>query len=182
MRRRELSVGVLAVLASVGLVSAAFGGLMQAGATSGNGNGKGKGREKVTICHKGKTIRVGAPAVKAHFRHGDTPGTCGAPAPVPPGPGQAVIVVFKYVINDNGGTKTPADFTITINGVSVVGGNSFPGSSSGVAKVVQGSGSYTVTEGAVSGYALTSSTAGCAGTIAPGQEKTCLLVNDDQRP
>ena len=32
--------------------------------------------EKVTICHKGKTITVGAPAVAAHLRHGDTLGEC----------------------------------------------------------------------------------------------------------
>jgi hypothetical protein len=32
--------------------------------------------EKVTICHKGKTITVGAPAVAAHLRHGDTVGEC----------------------------------------------------------------------------------------------------------
>src|SRR5215204_1451040 len=37
------------------------------------------GQEKVTLCHKGKnTITVGAPAVAAHKRHGDTVGTCAA--------------------------------------------------------------------------------------------------------
>ncbi len=30
------------------------------------------GKNKVAICHKGKTIHVAAPAVKAHLRHGDT--------------------------------------------------------------------------------------------------------------
>ncbi len=34
------------------------------------------GKTKVTLCHKGKTITVGAPAVKAHLRHGDTIGKC----------------------------------------------------------------------------------------------------------
>jgi hypothetical protein len=35
------------------------------------------GKTKVTLCHKGKkTITVGAPAVKAHLRHGDTLGPC----------------------------------------------------------------------------------------------------------
>jgi hypothetical protein len=33
--------------------------------------------EKVTLCHKGKnTITVGAAAVPAHLRHGDTIGPC----------------------------------------------------------------------------------------------------------
>jgi len=39
----------------------------------------GKGQEKVTICHKGKTITVGAPAVAAHQKHGDTLGPCEDP-------------------------------------------------------------------------------------------------------
>ena len=43
--------------------------------------GLAKGTEKVTICHKGKTITVGAPAVPAHLAHGDAMGPCG------PGPG-----------------------------------------------------------------------------------------------
>ena len=35
------------------------------------------GKTKVTLCHKGKkTITVGAPAAKAHLRHGDELGTC----------------------------------------------------------------------------------------------------------
>ena len=39
--------------------------------------GPGGGVEKVTICHKGHTITIGAPAVDAHLRnHGDTIGAC----------------------------------------------------------------------------------------------------------
>ena len=38
--------------------------------------GHGGGQTKVTICHKGHTITVGAPALKAHRRHGDTLGAC----------------------------------------------------------------------------------------------------------
>jgi hypothetical protein len=35
------------------------------------------GKTKVTLCHKGKkTITVGAPAAKAHLRHGDKLGPC----------------------------------------------------------------------------------------------------------
>lgn len=35
------------------------------------------GQPKVTICHKGNTITIGAPAVDAHERnHGDTIGAC----------------------------------------------------------------------------------------------------------
>jgi Prealbumin-like fold domain len=170
-----------AVLVAAGLVLAAFGGLTQADAKS--GKGKAAGRQKVMLCHKGKrTIRVGAPALRAHLRHGDQPGACFGQTNVTPGPNEAVLVVFKYVINDNGGTKAPAAFTLTINGEAVVGGNSFSGSSAGTAKVILGSGSYSVTENTVPGYSLASTSLGCSGTISPGQEKTCLLVNDDVRP
>jgi hypothetical protein len=34
------------------------------------------GQEKVTICHKGHTLTVAAPALPAHERHGDVEGAC----------------------------------------------------------------------------------------------------------
>ena len=37
----------------------------------------GEDQEKVTLCHKGKTLTVGVPAQAAHLRHGDTLGACG---------------------------------------------------------------------------------------------------------
>ena len=39
-------------------------------------NDRHKGREKVTICHKGKTITVAMPSVFAHLKHGDTRNAC----------------------------------------------------------------------------------------------------------
>ena len=41
-----------------------------------NGEGGGGGKDKVTLCHKKKTLTVGAPAQAAHLRHGDSPGAC----------------------------------------------------------------------------------------------------------
>jgi len=169
--------GVLKALTGVCLAALL---LLSLGATAGAkpgppGNGKGKGRVKVTLCHKGKTIRVAFPAVKAHLRHGDRLGPCSLPA-LPPG--TARLTVIKHVINDHGGTKAAGDFTITINGVTAIGGNTFAGSEAGVAKTITTFGAYSVTESSVSGYALTSA-GDCAGTIAAGQEKVCLLVNND---
>jgi len=38
---------------------------------------RGGGQQKVTLCHKdNKTLTVGAPALAAHRRHGDTQGAC----------------------------------------------------------------------------------------------------------
>jgi hypothetical protein len=49
------------------------------GKPEGRGNqaehGRG-GQQKVTLCHKNKTLTVGAPALGAHLRHGDTRGAC----------------------------------------------------------------------------------------------------------
>ena len=39
--------------------------------------GVGGGKEKMTVCHKGKTITISAPAAKGHVKHGGTPGACG---------------------------------------------------------------------------------------------------------
>ena len=36
----------------------------------------GAGRPKVVLCHRGKTLTVGAPAQAAHLRHGDSLGAC----------------------------------------------------------------------------------------------------------
>jgi hypothetical protein len=89
------------------------------------------------------------------------------------------LIVIKHVINDNGGTKVAADFTLTIGGVTASGGNSVTGAESpGVNKTLTTVGAYTVTEGAVTGYTTTYST-DCSGTIAVGQTKTCTVTNDD---
>jgi Prealbumin-like fold domain len=169
-----MKTGLVFKLSGASLVSLA---LLVLGGTAGAKDkpGQGKGREKVVLCHKGMTIRVARPAVRAHLRHGDTLGPCTAPAPH-----RATLTVFKNVINDNGGTKTAADFTITINGVTAIGGNTFPGSTTGgVTLTLATVGSYSVTEAAVPGYALTSASAECSGTIALGEHKTCVLVNND---
>ena len=91
----------------------------------------------------------------------------------------ATLVVIKHVINDNGGTKTAADFTMTIGGVTTSGTSSFAGAESpGVTRTLTSVGAFTVTEGAVSGYTQTSAV-GCSGTIALGETKTCTITNDD---
>jgi Prealbumin-like fold domain len=93
----------------------------------------------------------------------------------------AHLIVIKHVIKDNGGTATASQFTMTINGITATGGNSFPGAESpGTNKTVT-PGSYNVTETGPAGY-LASASADCAGTIALGQTKTCTIVNNDIAP
>ncbi|HET7479812.1 MAG TPA: hypothetical protein VFJ72_09910 [Rubrobacteraceae bacterium] len=38
--------------------------------------GKAGGQPKATVCHRGKTLTIGAPAKPAHLRHGDSLGAC----------------------------------------------------------------------------------------------------------
>jgi hypothetical protein len=89
------------------------------------------------------------------------------------------LIVIKHVVKDNGGTATASQFTMTINGVTATGGNSFPGAESpGTNKEVT-PGSYSVTETGPAGYAASFS-ADCSGSISAGQTKTCTVTNDDR--
>jgi hypothetical protein len=93
----------------------------------------------------------------------------------------AHLIVIKHVINDNGGQAQASAFTMTINGVTAAGGNSFAGAESpGVNKTLTSVGAFSVTEGSVTGYSQTSAV-GCSGTIALGETKTCTIVNDDAK-
>src|SRR5204862_6922112 len=82
----------------------------------------------------------------------------------------ATLTVIKHVINNNGGTKSAADFTLSVTGTSPSPA-SFAGSESGTT-VTLNAGSYSVDEAVVSGYTK-SLGANCSGTIANGQTKSC---------
>ena len=89
----------------------------------------------------------------------------------------------KVVVNDNGGTKTVADFTLTANGT---GTNDL----SGTSPVDSGAGlqadTWALSETNVYGY--TASAWVCVGgtqsgsniTVGIGGEATCTITNDDQ--
>src|ERR671935_2170829 len=42
--------------------------------------------------------------------------------------GESHLIVIKHVVNDDGGGADAPQFTMTINGLTATGGNSFPGS------------------------------------------------------
>ena len=64
--------------------------------------GRGLGRQKATLCHKGdKTLAVGAPALAAHLRHGDTRGACQGEVSGPEPSGEAMGP--EAAINGEGG-------------------------------------------------------------------------------
>lgn len=91
------------------------------------------------------------------------------------------LTLVKEVVNDNGGTATAIDFTLSASGPTPISGAG--GVASG-ASFVQGT--YSLSETNVSGY--TASTWSCVGgtqdgsniTVGLGEEATCTITNDDQ--
>jgi len=87
-RTKPKFVASVALALPAALAVLALAGVSIAGNGKGNGpksasssqyqysGGKQYGKHRVALCHKGHTIRVAQPAVKAHVRHGDTIGAC----------------------------------------------------------------------------------------------------------
>jgi hypothetical protein len=104
------------------------------------------------------TIKVGeGEEITCTFTNSQQPGT---------------LTVKKVVRNDNGGTKTAADFSFKIND-----GNPIKFEADGQNDVTVAAGTYTVTEPATDGYSATYNN--CNVQIEPGGTATCTITNDD---
>jgi hypothetical protein len=90
---------------------------------------------------------------------------------------QPELTIITTVTNDSGGAKTPADFSATVTGTGVSPSGALPGSASGV-RVTLAAGQFSVVPGTVVGYTSLVG-AGCAGTLAVGEERTCTIAYDD---
>lgn len=100
---------------------------------------------------------------------------CATPASGGGNPQEGSITVVKNVINDNGGTKTVADFPLFVNGKPVI---------SGVTNTFQAPGpAYTITETSDANYTQTFSGA-CDSNgrlnLIPGDLKICVITNNDK--
>jgi hypothetical protein len=91
----------------------------------------------------------------------------------------ATLIVIKHVVNDNGGVKTAADFTMHVTGTDVSQAQ-FAGAEAPGVTVTLSAGTFSVTEDAVAGYTQTAAV-GCSGSIANGETKTCTITNDDAK-
>jgi hypothetical protein len=95
------------------------------------------------------------------------------------------LTVIKRVVNDQGGTQSPADFTVHVrlNGADV-SGSPKPGSATGTTYGVA-PGTYVVSEDADSRYTAAIS-GNCATngvvTLTEGQSKSCTITNSDKPP
>jgi uncharacterized repeat protein (TIGR01451 family) len=97
---------------------------------------------------------------------------------------QGTLRVIKTVVNDNGGTKAAADFTLHVkSGGTDVAGSPAAGSATGTVYTLA-SGTYVVSEDAPpAGYAQTGISGDCAAngsvTVVAGVQKTCTITNND---
>ncbi|WP_197517175.1 hypothetical protein, partial [Microbacterium karelineae] len=105
----------------------------------------------------------------------------------------AHLTLVKEVVNDDGGTAAPEDFTLDADGPVYISG---PSGSDAVTDVAVPAGTYGLSESVVDGYELTSTRCwetsdreveleivdGHDVTLANGESAYCVLVNDDIAP
>ena len=87
------------------------------------------------------------------------------------------LIVIKHVANDEAGTSTAANFTMSVTGTSPSPA-SFAGAEAPGTEVLIRPGTYSVSETGPTGYTGAFS-AGCTGSIALGETKTCTVTNSD---
>ncbi len=90
---------------------------------------------------------------------------------------KAHLIVIKHVINDNGGTASASDFTMSVCCNSPLP-SSFSGSENGT-NVTMYEGWYSVGENWNPDY-IQSSSINCSGYILAGETRTCTITNDDR--
>ncbi len=102
-----------------------------------------------------------------------------------PGQAPATLRVVTHVVNDNGGTRGPAAFTVRVRqGTTDVAGSPKSGTASGTVYSLA-SGTYRVSAAAPAGYA-TAVGGACAASgsvmLAPGASVTCTVTGNDPLP
>lgn len=87
---------------------------------------------------------------------------------------QPQLTLIKHVINDNGGTLSVSDFSLSVNGTGVTSG----------ASTGFNAGAYSASESNISGYTASDWSGDCAAngdvTLNVGDVKTCEITNNDQ--
>ena len=97
----------------------------------------------------------------------------------------ATLKVVTTVVNDDGGSKGPSDFSVRVrHGGADVAGSPKPGSAAGTTYTVA-AGTYTVSAAAPAGYSAAIGGACAASgsiTLAAGASKTCTVTGNDPVP
>jgi uncharacterized repeat protein (TIGR01451 family) len=94
------------------------------------------------------------------------------------------LTLLKQVVNDNGGTLAPADWTLTATGPTPISGAGGATSGAGFS-----AGTYVLSETGPATYSAsawacvgTGVQTGDAITLGPGESATCTITNDDIQP
>lgn len=87
------------------------------------------------------------------------------------------LKVIQKVVNDNGGTAAAGDFTIAVDGTKAAP-QSFSGQEEGTTVTLE-AGPYAVKAAGPNGYDSSLSSE-CAGTIAAGETRTCVVTSTDR--
>jgi uncharacterized repeat protein (TIGR01451 family) len=87
------------------------------------------------------------------------------------------LIVVERIVNDQGGTATAGDFAMKVDGANASPA-SFAGNEQGTVVTLEPGGYAVGAASGPGGYAQSSSP-DCAGTIGPGETKTCTITNDD---
>ena len=95
-------------------------------------------------------------------------------------PTRGTLLVITHVVNDDGGTLGPSDFTMSVTATNPTPA-SFPGEGPPGRTVTLDPGNYSVGI-TPNGYVITNFSADCGGTIAAGETKTCTVTANDQPP
>ena len=93
---------------------------------------------------------------------------------------QPKVIVIKHVINNNGGVKVAANFTMQVSGTNA-SPSSFAGAEAPGTSVALDAGNFSVSETPDAAYTMMLA-GDCSGTIAIGETKTCTVTNDDKAP
>ncbi|MDH3278454.1 MAG: hypothetical protein OEM21_10200, partial [Nitrosopumilus sp.] len=95
--------------------------------------------------------------------------------------GGVTLTVIKEVINDNGGTAVPGNFSINVNN-PFFNSTSFAGKSGEGVTISIGAGNTTITEDEFAGYTSDGGVGDCSFIAELGLEYTCTFTNDDIAP
>ena len=95
--------------------------------------------------------------------------------------GGVILTVIKDVINDNGGTAVPGNFSINVNN-PFFNSTSFAGKSDDGVTISIGAGNTTITEDEFAGYTSDGGVGDCIFIAELGLEYTCTFTNDDIAP
>lgn len=131
------------------------------------------GSYSVAATHSGSSISYSSNC--SGFMAAGEVRTCTVTANV--GGGSARVNVSVNVINDNGGTRQPNDFVVTVSGTNA-SVSSFQGTAGSV-QVTLGAGSYAIDAASTGSYSI-SRTSECSGTIMDGETRNCAITLNDQ--